>query len=60
MADISNVYETPNETSRISYIFEKGLEISAQKINDNWMYAKDNNNRSGFIKKEFITNKNPN
>lgn len=60
MADISNVYETPNETSRIGYIFEKGLEISAQKINDNWMYAKDNNNRSGFIKKEFITNKNPN
>ena len=60
IANISNVYEIPNETSKISYIFEKGLEINAQKINDSWMYAKDNNNRSGFIKKEFITNKNPN
>ena len=60
ISELSNVYETPNETSRISYVFEKGLEVNTQKINDNWMYVKDNNSRGGFIKKEFITNKNPN
>jgi SH3-like domain-containing protein len=60
ITDVSNVYENPNETSRISYVFEKGLEVDTQKINDNWVYAKDINNRSGFVKKEFITNKTPN
>ena len=60
ITDVSNVYENPNETSRISYVFEKGLEVDTQKINDNWVYAKDTNNRSGFVKKEFITNKTPN
>jgi len=58
--DVSNVYETPNETSSIVYTFEKGLEVDTQKINDIWVYAKDTNNRSGFVKKEFITNKTPN
>ena len=58
--DVSNVYETPNETSSIVYSFEKGLEVDTQKINDTWVYAKDTNNRSGFVKKEFITNKTPN
>jgi len=58
--EIVNVYENPNETSNVSYVFEKGIEVNTQKINDNWVYAKDTNNRRGFIKKEFITNKTPN
>lgn len=58
--DVSNVYETPNENSTILYIFEKGLEVNTQTINNMWVYAKDNNGKGGFVKKEFITNKNPN
>jgi hypothetical protein len=42
------------------HTFEKGLEVDTQKINDIWVYAKDINNRGGFVKKEFITNKTPN
>ena len=60
ITDVSNVYEIPNETSSIVYTFEKGLEVDTQKINDIWVYAKDINNRGGFVKKEFITNKTPN
>jgi hypothetical protein len=60
ITDVSNVYEIPNETSTIVHTFEKGLEVDTQKINDIWVYAKDINNRGGFVKKEFITNKTPN
>jgi hypothetical protein len=60
ITDVSDVYEIPNETSTIVHTFEKGLEVDTQKINDIWVYAKDINNRGGFVKKEFITNKTPN
>lgn len=60
IANIVNVYNIPSELGSIDFTFDKGIEVSTQTINGEWVYAKDNNGNGGFIQKEFITNKTPN
>ena len=55
-----NVYSLPNESDlTFKFVFDEGTEVSTTKINEDWVFAKDNNNNGGFIKKEFITDKKP-
>jgi hypothetical protein len=52
-------YEAPIDGAKVNFTFDKGIEISVTKVNDNWSFVKDTNSKSGFIKKEFITDKKP-
>ena len=60
IAKSTKVYSVPNETElTLKTTFDAGIEVSITKIDTDWVFAKDNNNNGGFIKKEFITDKKP-